>query len=426
MATDIPEYNRIAGSFNVFFEVKGTKLNIKSIRPSLDYDGKTVLVYSEDDVDGDGYQDVDIKASVQRLDAVVTDSNDQVLSTDRYTVSTDYDTSDAGRVIVTFEGKAERGVTGSVSKKIKIEKRKLTEDDVKVNFADKNMSPDGVPLSGGMAEPAIIVRLLDTGAVLKENKDYTVVYSDNTDVGQIGSITVKFVGNYSGKLDKVLYFRVAKMLLSYENIEVFAEDKVYKENAGSNYFKSKPILSNEGNDLKLKTDYVYAAAPTYYYAENLTEKNAAGKIIYSRKAGTPIDDDEAVHAGALIEVRFSIIPSSKTENYTAEKDSKGNYIPVEFSTTYRMGKMSIESAKVKIEDQEYDNGYSVIPGKDDITVTIGSGDNAVTLGRNDYLIIDAVSCEDVGTATLVIQGRGRYVGTKEVTYKIVKGRGEIN
>ncbi len=426
VATDIPEYNKLAGAFNVFFEIKGTKLAVKSINTSIDYDGHTVLVYSDDDSDKDGYLDVDVKASVERLNAVVIDSNNQVLSSDRYILSTDYDTSEAGRVIITFEGKADRGTTGRVTKKIRIEKRKLTEDDVKVNFADRNMSPEGVPLSGGMAEPGIIVRLNDSGDVLLENRDYTVTYDDNTDVGEIGSISVKFVGNYSGRLDNVLYFRVAKMYLSKDNIEVTAEDKVYKENAGANYFKSKPILSTEGNELKLKADYVYAAAPTYYYAENLTEKNASGKVIYSKKAGTPIEDDEVVHAGALIEVRFSVIPSSRTDNYTAEKDSRGNYIPVEFSATYRMGKMSIESAAVTIKDQEYDNGYSVIPDKDDITVTIGSGSNAVTLGRNDYLIIDAVSCEEVGTATLVIQGRGRYVGTKEVHYRIVKGRGEIS
>ncbi|MBE5830355.1 MAG: hypothetical protein E7306_01285 [Butyrivibrio sp.] len=417
--TDNPEFNRLAGSYNVFFEIKGSKISIKSINTKLNYDGNYVLVYSDKDDDGDGYFDIDTQASVERLGAVIVNSNKQVLSSDRFTISTTYDRYDVGTVTVEFKGIPSKGTTGSVSKKIKIVKTKLTSKDVKVSFLDPELDPTAVPLVGGLATPDIAV-VLNDGKELIKDKDYVVSYAKNNAAGKKATITVKFDGNYKGKLSKVLTFTVARLRLDSDSIEVAANDLVYKENAGKNYFKSTPVLYNDGVKLKLNSDYVYADSPTCYYAEGITERNTSGKIVYSRKAGALIPANEVVHAGAKINMKFSVIPSPKSKNYTSDKDARGNYIPVEFSVTYRMGQMSIDKAKVTVKDQEYRNGNPAVPDRNDIVVTIGSGKKAVALGESDYVIVNVNSGEGVGKATLVIEGQGRYVGTKEVPYKIVR------
>ncbi len=334
--TEAPKYNLVEGKIDVPFEIRGTELSVKNVNSTLYYDGAPVLVYTGGDNNGDGYPDVDTNATLSRIGGVITDSNNEVLSSDRYTITAANDSANIGTVLVVFEGKADRGVTGRITQNIKIVRREIAAADVTVSFADKNLNASSVPMVNGQATPAVTVRLSSSGNELVKDRDYSVIYSDNNAAGKTAAVGIKFAGNYTGTLSKVLTFTVAKDILSKDSIVASAPDKGYSIFARSGYFKSIPVLTYGGKTLKLNTDYVYVEQPTYYYANDVVKKNIFGRVTLSRKAGQKIPDNESVPSGAVINCKFSVVPSSASQAYTANKDKSGKYIPISFTVTYKM------------------------------------------------------------------------------------------
>ena len=334
--TDVPEYNLVEGEIDVPFTISGTELVVQSINSTIYYDGEPVLVYTGRDDNGDGVPDVDNEETLRRIGGVITDSDNEVLSGDRYTITAVNDSADIGTVMVAFEGKPERGVNGRVTQNIKIVRRELAAADVEVSFADKKLNASSVPMVDGQATPAVTVRLSGGGNELVKDRDYSVVYADNNAAGKTASVSLEFAGNYSGTLSKVLTFTVARDVLSKNTVSASAPDKRYSIFSWFSSFKSTPELKYGDKTLSLNSDYVYVEQPTYYYANDVVKKNIFGRVTFSRKAGQKIPDNESVPSGAKIECRFSIVPSSATEAYTAATDKGGKYIPISFSVKYNM------------------------------------------------------------------------------------------
>ena len=326
--TDAPEYNLVEGEFEVPITIDGVELAVQSANTTLYYDGDPVLVYNDNG-------SVNNEETIKRLGAVITDSNNEALSADRYTISADSNSAEIGTVVVTFEGKPERGVSGIVTQKIDIARRAMEQSDVAVSFTDSKLDPTNVPLTSGKATPGVTVKLADNGKELVKDKDYTITYANNDAAGKAASVTLKFAGNYSGTLSNALTFTVAKNILSKSTVVASAADKRYSFFSWFTSFKSTPVLKYGDKTLKLNTDYVYVDQPKYYYAKDLVEKNSRGQVTYSRKAGQQIPDSETVHRGATIECRFSIVPSSSSQAYTANMKN-GNYVPISFTVTYSM------------------------------------------------------------------------------------------
>ncbi len=334
--TDAPKYNLVEGEIDVPFTISGTELVVKNINSTIYYDGDPVLVYTGRDDNGDGVPDVDNEETVRRIGGVITDSDNEVLAGDRYTITAANDSAEVGTVMVAFEGKAERGVTGRVTQNIKIVRRELSAADVEVKFADKKLNASSVPMVNGQATPSVSVRLSGGGSELVKDRDYSVVYSDNNAAGKNASVSLKFAGNYSGTLNKVLTFTVAKNVLSKDSVVASVPDKRYSIFSWLSSFKSTPVLKYGDTTLILNNDYVYVEQPTYYYANDVVKKNIFGRVTLSRKAGQKIPDNESVPSGAKIECRFSIVPSSATQAYTAATDKSGNYKPISYSIVYNM------------------------------------------------------------------------------------------
>ncbi|WP_022767918.1 InlB B-repeat-containing protein [Butyrivibrio sp. NC2007] len=327
--TDAPEYNLVEGEFKVPITITALELAVTVTNARRYYDGDPVLVYNDNG-------SVNNEETIKRLGAVVTDSNNEAVSADRYTISAASDSAEIGTVAVIFEGKPERGVKGRRTKNIKITSRPVNKTDVAVSFIDSKLDPNNVPMDGGKATPGVIVKLAANGKELVKDKDYSVTYSNNDAAGKTAGVTLEFAGNYSGTLSNALTFTVAKNVLSKNTVVASAADKRYSFFSRFTSFKSTPVLEYGDKTLKLNTDYEYVDQPKYYYAKDLVEKNSKGQVTYSRKAGQQIPDSETVHRGATIECRFSIVPSSSSQEYTAAKNNSGSYIPISYTVTYSM------------------------------------------------------------------------------------------
>jgi hypothetical protein len=412
-----PVANKLEGILDVYFEIKGQKISVKDVTSTIAFDGKDVLSYNDDG-------ETNISETLTRLykatkkaptGKVKVQAGGADLDESQFFIYTLGDRNELGTVTVVFEGNIDRGITGTVTKKVKITARKLTKNDVKVVYEETGKeAPITVPYSKSGAKPEVKVYLTSNGEELDPWRgDYTVSYTSNTTVGKSGYVNLKFGGNYTGSASKANTFTVGKAEFDHHNISADATDKVYKAKAKKNYFKVVPTLYDGEKALKLKSDYVYVDEPEYRYGADYIEKDAKGEVTYARYAGTIIPDDEIVHAGAVIEVQFSAKPKDGSKVYDAPKNADGK---VWFAATYRMGEVNISGCKITVAKQYYNSGKPVYPSKKDITIT-KSGYN---FGTDDFEIISVTNNYKVGTATMIIQGNGQLCGTKKVNFKIQK------
>lgn len=234
-----------------------------------------------------------------------------------------------------------------------------------------------VVYSKGGAKPK--PNITDHGKVLKEGIDYTLSYKNNVNVGDVEDVRkqpvviVKGKGNYIGSVK--CNFVIQQQDIS--KLTMTVADKEFSTKEGK--WKSVPVITDvNGRKLKAGTDY---------------EK----EITYM----TVEDWNLAPDAGTVVRVSVS---------------GKGAY-KGELSGSYHIMLKNISSASVKIAEQEY-TGAAIEPMKENMTVTIGRGKNAIVLENADYDIIDYQSNLKRGTGYVVIKGKGNYGGTKKIAFKI--------
>ena len=424
--------NYLVGSKKLTFRIKGNTISFKNIVSTLPYTGNPIYNGVDGLVAQNDKEAVQkklfnnnkgvLKAGIDRMQ-VFSGALELDANSDAYTMTLQGDTGAVGTLKVTFTGNIKKGYTGSVSKKIKIQAQKLKKTDVKVYFNDPSEENTFVPeyeYEPAGVKPQVKVRLGNTDLV--ENVDYKLSYTGNKNAGKVGSVSVKFIGAYSGSISKARTFKVVKadLTTASDRFSIKCNDVVMGKfgKTFKSFGKAAPVLYDGTKKLKLNTDYVYASAPVYYYAEDYVMYDAENKeeVIGVIPRGTVIaDDSKAVGAGTTVGVRFSILPGDKGSYKISDSASA-----VEFETTYRIGAFDISKATIKVKSQTYiGDGVEVIPSISDITFTPARG--AAEFRPDDYKIVGFENNTKAGTAVMYVQGNGRYCGVKKVTFKIVKG-----
>jgi hypothetical protein len=200
------------------------------------------------------------------------------------------------------------------------------------------------------------------GAELVEGTDYTVTYTDNTDVG---TATVKIVGagDYSGTITRT--FAITKCDLS--NV-TYVGDVVSKEYTGSAITQDFTLTLGDYT-LTQGKDYVVSYSNNIEVSELTTEKVATYVI-----TGT------------------------------------GNFSGT-MTKTFTITRVDISGATVSdIPTQAY-TGEAVTP---EVTVTL----DGTTLTENTDYVLTYAHNIDVGTATVTVTGAGNYTGTVAQTFEI--------
>ena len=229
---------------------------------------------------------------------------------------------------------------------------------------------------------------------LKNGTDYEFTCTSvNTGLGKV-VITGK--GMYYGTLTKT--FRILPISAKAEEEEKFPEasengeqvmqlaeimvqtpDLVVSTVPGS--YRSTPVVTdNKGRRLKEGTDYRIVG----YYDGN----------------GTALDLTDIPAAGTEITIKLTGMGS-----YTGDTVS-----------TFRMvekGRL-LSAATVQVNKQISYSGGKVTLSKDDLTVTMGNR----VLSDEDYRIKSLRDNAQRGNAVIVLEGRGQYAGTRQVSIKI--------
>lgn len=134
---------------------------------------------------------------------------------------------------------------------------------------------------------------------------------------------------------------------------------------------------------------------------SVTEETSETTEVISSE-NSEIENSETISEVGSSEDTVIKVTVSGTGNYTGE-----------ISAVYRIVKASIAKAKVTVAKQYY-TGKSVEPGKDQLTVKVGSA----VLNKTDYEIVGYSNNVAKGTATVTLRGTGNYGGEITVKFKI--------
>lgn len=287
------------------------------------------------------------------------------------------------------------------------------------------------------------VKVMDGAVELKQNVDYDVNYQNNTEVTTSARIQITGKGNYTGTIDR--YFSIQKQEINLKDAEITAEDQTY------NGREQKPAVI-----VKVSGRVIDPSEYSVLYSENINAGTAritvnglsdsfkntgygtftilpkqiekckvsyTKSVSYTGKAVTPsvIVKDTARNAvlSAGASADYTVSYQSNTEPTTKaviQITGNGNYtgtLTQYFAIvkqTTPVTKTDLSAAVITVADQTY-TGKALTPA---VTVTLKG---KVLKLNTDYMAAYSNNT-NVGTAKVVITGKGNYTGSASKTFAI--------
>ena len=282
--------------------------------------------------------------------------------------------------------------------------------------------------TGSAISPSVTVSL--GGNSLTNGTDYTVSYSNNTNVGT-ATVTVTGKGDYSGT--KTATFKIVAKPISGTTISSIA-NQTY-----TGYALTPAVTVKDGTKTLINgTDY------TVSYSNNVNlgtatvtvtgkgnysgTKSVSFKIVAKSISGATISSiSDQTYTGSAITPAVTVKDGTKTltngTDYTVSYSNnvnvgtatvtvtgKENYSETK-SASFKIVAKSISNSTISsIADQTY-TGSALTPA-----VTVKDGTKTLVSGT-DYTVSYSNNV-NVGTATVTITGKGNYTGTKTANFTI--------
>lgn len=288
--------------------------------------------------------------------------------------------------------------------------------------------------TGSAVTPEVTVTGKETGVALEKDKDYTLEYENNTEVG---TATVKIIGkgDYMGTLEKT--FTITQRSLKTAEISASVPTVTYDGTAQ----KPVPVIQ-DGEKLLTAEDYEidsYSSntnagtgqvcivgkgnySGTIYVPFTIEPKDiSVYKVkdipdqLYSQYPLKPqvvvqVDEYTNLQEGTDYTVRYK--DNTEIGTATVSVEGKGNYKGT-IEKTFTIKAKSLENVTVGSVDDYTFTGKSIEP---EVSVYDESYDATLVKGK-DYTV-SYKNNVNAGTATIVIQGMGSYEGTIEKTFDI--------
>ena len=288
------------------------------------------------------------------------------------------------------------------------------------------------------------------GTTLQKDTDYTLVYADNSWVGN-AVVTIKGMGGFAGSVEKTVPIKAD---LSEAGIQVAIGDQQYTGDP----VEAIPSISYYGTELTSGKHFVIH---TYENNVKIGDKTASVTVIGNEKngfTGTLTENFSIVANAGILEVsgvessylyrgtqirpQVTVKIGNKTlstsdydvtygENIKAGTDGgsimvkgKNEYVGLIKLVTFDINPLQMDDLKVldgtqnAIGSREY-TGKEIVP-EFSLKTTIGSTD--YILPARSYTIAKKADADNtnVGTGTVVITGDGsNVIGSREVSFQIV-------
>ena len=357
--------------------------------------------------------------NVQKPTVIIKDSQGNQISSDYYDVTYIGDCINQGTytVNVIFKG----NYNGTKELTYKINAKSILFAGV-TGIEDKVYTGDAINQN---------VSVIDGNVVLQEGTDYTVEYHNNTNQG-MATIIITGIGNYTGSREESFSINPKSISL----VEVTGiEDKVYTGDAINQNVSviDGNVVLQEGTDYIIGYDNnINKGIATIIitgmgnYTGNKENSFSINAKSISLADVTGIIEDE-VYTGNSITQNIIVTDGYRMlqegTDYTVEYSNNinagcvtltingiGNYSGTKTLTYNIKSKTISELTILGISDKNYTGG-SIKQ-----SITLIDGEKVLKDGR-DYTV-EYSNNIDVGTATLTINGKGNYTGTKKLTFKI--------
>lgn len=369
------ENSKYVGSCSKTFSIKGVTFStgtveITGFQTKFPYTGKTVR------------QNVEITDKV----------SGEVLERNKDYNITYLKNLNAGKATMTITGL--KKYSGTIKKTFTIDKALLTTDMVQHKEMSVRQNRAGVTPD---------VEMIYEGKTLVRDVDYKLTYTGNkntTSETKKAYINIVGKGNFKGSLNKAVELKIEPKSWDSNEITVEIPDMKYSSNKAE--YKPNPVVYDNGVKLSKDKDY------TVEYASNkksdITEFTADGTFAPTGHT-----------AQVIITLTGPDYTVTKAEASAAEESTESVNESKRTFTFRIIGKL-ISKAKISVKPDkvQYFSQYGTRPGKEDLIVTYEN--EPVT--DDEYDIVSYSKNDKKGKATLVIQGKGQYGGTKKVTFTI--------
>lgn len=294
-------------------------------------------------------------------------------------------------------------------------------------------------------KPSIVVK----GLQLVENRDYSLSYSDNNKASSQAKVTIKGIGNYTGSVTKS--FTITQADLSKAVVTVKGTIPFPGKSKTFELSTSQLVVKLAGKTLtysssKTKTDYTVSCktdskgigtitvtgANNYKGSVKSTVKFVAASItnatlkinnksaknghtcVYSGSAQKPSISVTMDSVKLVEKTDYSVLYENNIKAGTAKVTVKGtgNYTGTLTGTFIITPKKLPSAVTLSTTTYRY-TGKACTP-----TVTIKDGSKLLS-EVTDYSVTYTNNTK-LGTATVLVKGKGNYSGEKKLTFKIVK------
>ncbi|MDE6364538.1 MAG: hypothetical protein K2L86_09830, partial [Lachnospiraceae bacterium] len=355
------ETGKYVGSCTKTFTIKGTPfssrtIEISGLQTKLPYTGKTLYQNPvlRDKTSGGTLE--------KNVDYKITYTNNR----------------DAGKATMMFTGI--NRYSGSIKQTFTIDKVELTSE---------MLRQDAMTVKQNRAGATPDVELTYEGRTLVRDADYKLTYTNNkntTTGSRKAYISITGKGNFKGSLKNAVTLTIEPKSWDSGEIRVEVPDMKYKANTRE--YKPNPVVYDNGTKLVKNKDYTIAY-----------ELNKKEEITLTDAGVLPAEGHTAKILITLTGADYVVEGKEPTQRF-------------EFRITEKL----INEAKVAVKPDriQYFSQDGTRPGQEDLTVTY----KGTPVADEEYEIVSYEKNNQKGKATLVIEGRGSYSGTKKVTFTI--------
>ncbi len=362
------ESGKYVGTCSKTFTIKGTPFSAKTIeitalQKKFPYTGKTIY-------QNPVLTDKASKAVLEKnVDYRITYANNR----------------NAGKATMTITGLNK--YSGTIKQTFTIDKAELTTDLLRQNAMTVKQNRAGVTPD---------VELVYEGRTLVRDVDYKLTYTNNKNVtteSKKAYISIAGKGNFKGSLKNAVELTIEPKSWDSGEITVEVADMKYKPSTKE--YKPNPVVYDNGKKLAKNKDY------TISYAANKKED-----ITLTENGELPANGHTA-----------NVIITLTGADYVVDAED-AEQAKQTFAFTINSRLISETRISLKPDKIQYFSQYGTKPDKDDLSVTY----KGTEVSGEEYDIISYSKNDKKGSATLIVEGKGQYGGTKKVTFKI-KARG---
>ncbi len=380
--------------------------------------------------------------------SVSTKAGKTLTITDDYTVDVKSAPNKVGseNALVTVTGTG--NYKGTLVQKAAINAYTLKEDDV--DFKAGELTNGETIFDGNAKTPEVVVK---TGSsTLKKDTDYTVAYSENTQVGT-ATVTITGKGNYTGTVTKTFkivaatlaplkalikadfdavdkttytgkaidlvkdaysdlkYVKNRDFTVEYEPQNINAGKVLVKINGIGNYKDAKESFEFTIKKRAISDKDVKVAVQGLTYSSDMTDKQIKDAVSLTYNGMTLVENTDYKIT--------NVVKNGKNITLTIV-GMDGNYTGTRIETVSVTAKDINTLTLPKIDAQKYTGAeITIVSGKvGDSKFEIKDGNYTLELNK-DYKIVNYENNKNVGTATINIVGTGAYTGKASISFPIV-------